>query len=450
MIDDFRIYNYALSQSQMLALVPRIWTGTAGSNWTTATVSSPKNWQVLGSATDYSAGDVVIFDDTASNFTVNITDASVSPGSIEFDNSTHNYIVNGPASITGSTSLTKNGTGSLTINSNNTYIGGTNLNGGTLIFSALSNLGTGPIMVNGGTLQYAGTTNTADLTANGLTINSAGATINTGSNTVTFASAITGGGPLIKTGTGSLTLDAAQSLGTLTISGGTLHLAAADNAIAGTVAINGSSTFEVDGNTTAAKLQGDGTDTLEITAGKLAATAQNQSTLSLAAVSIAPNSVLDLGNGNLAINYGTGPDPYSTIATYLTNGYDHGKWDGHHCRGQRFNHRRRIRRPSGQAARLRRQHCGFHQVQVKYAWYGDLNLDGVVNSIDLGMMASKQLGWSGGDLNYDGVVNADDWSLFFYGNASQNGSISSAGVPEPATGLLFAPLAAALGLWRKR
>jgi MYXO-CTERM domain-containing protein len=40
-------------------------------------------------------------------------------------------------------------------------------------------------------------------------------------------------------------------------------------------------------------------------------------------------------------------------------------------------------------------------------------------------------GWGHGDLNYDGVVNADDWSLFQYGNAIQDGSIG-ANVPEPA------------------
>ncbi len=124
-IADFRIYNYALSQSQMAGLVPRTWTGSLNSNWTAATLSNPKNWQVLGNATDYVSGDFVLFDDTAANFTVNVADTTVSPSSILFSNSANNYILNGPGALAGSGALTKNGAAALTINNANAYSGGT-------------------------------------------------------------------------------------------------------------------------------------------------------------------------------------------------------------------------------------------------------------------------------------------------------------------------------------
>ena len=157
-IDDFRIYDYALAQSQVANLVPNRWTGASSSSWTTASVSSPKNWQVLHSAatTDYTDGNTVIFDDSASSFTVNIADATVSPASVVFDHSAHDYALSGPGAIAGSTSLTKSGTRTLTVNNVNTYTGGTNIAGGTLALANTGSLGSGGINVsNGAVLDVA-------------------------------------------------------------------------------------------------------------------------------------------------------------------------------------------------------------------------------------------------------------------------------------------------------
>ncbi len=54
-------------------------------------------------------------------------------------------------------------------------------------------------------------------------------------------------------------------------------------------------------------------------------------------------------------------------------------------------------------------------VLVKYTYYGDLNLDGVVNAadylrIDAGYVL-KRAGWANGDLNGDGVVDGSDYTL---------------------------------------
>jgi len=96
-------------------------------------------------------------------------------------------------------------------------------------------------------------------------------------------------------------------------------------------------------------------------------------------------------------------------------------------------------------------------VLVKYTYYGDTNLSGVVNSsdyiaIDNGF--NNQLtGWNNGDFNYDGVVDGDDYTLIDNAYNSQGGvslaavstqptemiatdtaqTAESAAVPEPVT-----------------
>jgi hypothetical protein len=298
-----------------------------------------------------------------------------------------------------------------------------------------------------------------------MVVNSGGGTVNLGTNSVTFGKAVTGTGTLTKTGTGTLTFSLPVSLGGLTITGAG-HLAGATNTLtgaltttgtgttvidgattAGSVAINAGSTLQANGGLTAGTLGGDGTGTLQIGANSMvAATAQNLSTLKVAALTIGTGGVLDLGNGNLAVNYGAGTDPLSTIVSYIKNGYDKGNWDGISPVSGAIISSASI----GKATALGYADTGT-AVDVKYTWYGDLDLSGTVDSGDLTAMNSGNgSSWSQGDLNYDGVKNADDWSLFMYGAASQNGSIS-AGVPEPTTAALaLLPLLGGLASRRRR
>jgi hypothetical protein len=78
-------------------------------------------------------------------------------------------------------------------------------------------------------------------------------------------------------------------------------------------------------------------------------------------------------------------------------------------------------------------------VVVKYTWFGDLNLDGVVNAADLALMGTLNStttlpNWASGDLNYDGVINADDYALFQLGLAASGGANISV-TPEPSSAL---------------
>jgi len=56
-----------------------------------------------------------------------------------------------------------------------------------------------------------------------------------------------------------------------------------------------------------------------------------------------------------------------------------------------------------------------NQIRVQRTYYGDANLDGIVNAddyfqIDSGFISQKS-GWYNGDFNYDGAINADDYFL---------------------------------------
>lgn len=117
--------------------------------------------------------------------------------------------------LSGKGMLIKKGTGnSLALSGTNTYSGGTRLDEGAVSISKASNLGTGPLIFNGGVLQ-----NTAEidsLSANIVLNEKNSARFQTDKN-LTLNSSITGEGGLVKTGGAALTLN-----GTHTYSGNTL------------------------------------------------------------------------------------------------------------------------------------------------------------------------------------------------------------------------------------
>jgi len=78
------------------------------------------------------------------------------------------------------------------------------------------------------------------------------------------------------------------------------------------------------------------------------------------------------------------------------------------------------------------------QVLVKYTWYGDLNVDGTVTSLDFALLdagsagtvqANGRAGWYFGDVTYDGVVDSNDVSLIQTGWTAY--SAGSTSLPEP-------------------
>jgi fibronectin-binding autotransporter adhesin len=126
--------------------------------------------------------------------------------------------------ISGNGHITKDGPGTLVLAASSNLGSGVTLNSGVLNF-ANHGLGTGGIVLNGGTLQYAAG-NTYDASSNGLTLGGT-ATVDTNGNNVTWQqfSGIFGSGSLVKIGAGTLNLSATESYsGSTTVNGGALTL----------------------------------------------------------------------------------------------------------------------------------------------------------------------------------------------------------------------------------
>ncbi len=143
-------------------------------------------------------------------------------------------------------SLTKLGSGVLTLSVANTYTGGTNINGGTLNLGNVGALGlSGTISFGGGTLQYSAS-NATDYSSRFSAAANQEYSIDTNGQNVTFATALTSsGGGLTKLGNGVLTLGVANNYtGVTTVSKGILVIN--DPAGLGT----GTSTVQVGGDRT--------------------------------------------------------------------------------------------------------------------------------------------------------------------------------------------------------
>jgi autotransporter-associated beta strand protein len=115
-----------------------VWTGAQSADWQ---FSGDANFALTaqpdGAAETFVSGDIVRFNDDATKLSINVK------GDIEADSiivdSKKNYTFKGTGALIGNTTLVKRGTGNLTVQTDNTYTGGTRLSGGTLTVTTLSN-----------------------------------------------------------------------------------------------------------------------------------------------------------------------------------------------------------------------------------------------------------------------------------------------------------------------
>ncbi len=143
----------------------------------------------------------------ASAITLNI---AVSPSSVTVNNSLVDYSISGTGKISGGASLTKHGTGTLTLTTANDNTGGTTIDGGgTINLGSTGTLGTGAIAMNNGAIIAQTTANTNTTPVIQL-VDGSSNTITLNSGTTHTLGALSGGGDLTLTSdTSGKTIDTA-------------------------------------------------------------------------------------------------------------------------------------------------------------------------------------------------------------------------------------------------
>ncbi len=168
-----------------------------------------------------------------SDFTV-ARQVTLGPGGGAFDTNGFNLVLG--TAVAGPGGLIKNGLGMLTLSGANSYTGGTVLNQGILQLAPGASLPTtGPLMVNGGTLDFNGNNATIG------SLSGLGGTIALGTSTLTVAEQGSNTFAGILTGTGGLTL---QGPGTLSLTGANTYTGPT-SITGGRLAVNGSITSNV-------------------------------------------------------------------------------------------------------------------------------------------------------------------------------------------------------------
>ena len=215
------------------------WIGNVNNNWN---VNGDANWS--GSEKFFNL-DSVTFDNTSTNPNAVQLVGNLQPTSVTVD-ATRNYTFAGSGSITGSASLTKNGTGTLTVTTANSNTGGTQILGGVVEVGNGGSLGTGEI-ANSTTLRF----NNSDTATVSAPITGAGIVQSNGSGVVVLSS--TGntfsGGLQVNSGTVRSTTLTSAGTGTVTVAaGGTFAGNGAALAANSTTVMNGGTLEAVGGD----------------------------------------------------------------------------------------------------------------------------------------------------------------------------------------------------------
>ena len=207
-----------------------VWTGAQNANWTTTTPGYT-NWTADLAPTSFLSNDSVVFQDGATSSTLQILDGNVNTGYVRFINNGQDFTINSSAGNDygiASGSVTVSGTGAVTLNTSNSYTGGTTINSGTLTLAGPNTTTTGVTTLNAGTLNInsAKALGTGALTINGGTIGSTGSAnvVSTSNNALNLNADVTFAGPMNLTlGTGTVTMTG-TTLRTFTTNAGTLSI----------------------------------------------------------------------------------------------------------------------------------------------------------------------------------------------------------------------------------
>ena len=462
--------------------------------------------QINGSLTMPSTGvlNVAAGPVTLSNGTIQGGTIALAPGqSMDLDGTIINLTLSGANFTAFQTSIYGNviGTGSNTVLSvENLFFTGTtaDLDNMTLNYKRIPNVGDltavtssttfGPNLVINGQLQMESSQNNDSVVNNG--------TINATALSFDGRIAFTNNGTLIDNGgviqCSAYTLVPWTNIGSLIVNGNSSSTVMNN---VGTITVTSGASFTVTSIDQTGKFVNFGSTEIENTSALNGITGngsltlgtghinnnniqltQNSGVSTISALTINFGATLDITNNKVLINYGSGPDPISSVAAWIASGYNGGNWYGetgivssllqgvpNPSYGIGFTDSADPGNPAGLA---------LDTIEIMYTLLGDANLDGKVNGTDFTIMAANfnqavTNGWDEGDFNYDGAVNGSDFVLLadnFNQFASQSAvaaadwsaledfaaanGISLANVPEPISAGMM--VMAGLGILRRR
>jgi autotransporter-associated beta strand protein len=107
---------------------------------------------------------VTFSDANNGHYAVTLT-STVNPSSVAINNSSGSYVIGGSGSIAGTAAVTKTGSGVATLNTVNTYTGGTNVSAGMLVAGVHGAIPDGSVNITGGTLRLAPSTGGTTITS---------------------------------------------------------------------------------------------------------------------------------------------------------------------------------------------------------------------------------------------------------------------------------------------
>ena len=357
--------------------------------------------------------------------------------------------------VSGSGALNKSGTGTLNLNTSNSYSGGTVVKNGTLSGTVVGAFGGGGLTIN-----PTGTTAAGSATANSTGALAGGVNVTVNNNGLALGTLnLLDAAPVV----GSLAGSGQVNLGTatlLTVGNGTSTIFSGTIAGSGSITKVGASTLSLTGPNTYT-----GTTTVASAASTLSVKYASTG-LSAATPLLSGAGGTDIQNGTVVFDYTGDTSPAITIRGLLANSFTAGS--GVMSGGQ-------LRSSTATAARGLGYADTGSAVIVKAALFGDADLDGGVSINDFNALAGnfgQATGkvWVDGDFDYDGGVSINDFNLLA-GNFGQTLPASSdafasllafaaahndlasfeavTGVPEPTSlGLIAA--GATLGLRRRR
>jgi autotransporter-associated beta strand protein len=424
---------------------------------------------------------------------------------------TGNVLISGVVADFQSTgsSLTQQGTGTITLTNANTYSGNTTVASGTLAIGNDAALGTSTLVLGNNTAPATvAASGGPHAVANNVTLSSSAANPGTigGSQNLTINGSFSNGntdGYLAVTNSASSTLAGPVYLSSSTAAGRTLHVTGTGNLlISGVIAdANGA------GLPGALEQNGSGSLTLANANTYTGGTAVTSGTLVLANADATAGGAINVSNGALA-QAQAGLSKAVTVSTLATNtsgkfdltnnsmvvrsstaaavganiqtGYAGGAWTGPGIdsstaaagttTGIGFADNAVLALTSFKGVNV-----GPTDVLVKYTYYGDADLDGDVDGNDVGRWATNFTGsggsttksWVEGDWDYDGDVDGNDvgrWAVNFTGSGGGTLNIPNAQpeavamleamgftvVPEPTGLALLGGVAGASLLARRR